>query len=305
MRLPVGLFLADEAHRRAGLGRHAPEAARSPDVAAVGDEDELLAVRRPRRREVLVELRVVVAGQPAVAVLGQADGFPGRRSPRHGEHEDVPAALERRRDVGDARTVRRPARVEVHGAVGHEGARLAVAQIQDPELQRVVAVGRVENPRPVRRPVRLGVVAGPVGQLDRLLRAESLAPERPLHRVDELLPVGRPRRGARVRWSPAAGTSPGSSRGAARRSASGRAGAAPERAEARRRRRQRAAQWPMNEARLVARRHSGTMRRAKSTRGPPRHSRGIGNLLPPKPYANTCVSNGRFWASPWQLRSRR
>ena len=54
----------------------------APDVAAVGDEDQLLAVGRPGRREVLVELRVVVARQPAVLVLGDRGRARRRRAVR-------------------------------------------------------------------------------------------------------------------------------------------------------------------------------------------------------------------------------
>ena len=85
VRLPVRLFLAHEAHRRAGLGIHAPEVSGAPHVAAVGDEDQLLAVGRPGRREVLVELRVVVARQAAVLLLrdplrSAPGGFPSATS---------------------------------------------------------------------------------------------------------------------------------------------------------------------------------------------------------------------------------
>ena len=60
-RLPGGLLVADLPRRRApARASHAPESARAPDVAAVGDQDQLAAVRRPRRREVLIHRVVVV-----------------------------------------------------------------------------------------------------------------------------------------------------------------------------------------------------------------------------------------------------
>src|SRR5262249_24378146 len=42
VRLPVRLLLADERHRRSGARLHAPDASRAPDLAAVGDEEDLL-----------------------------------------------------------------------------------------------------------------------------------------------------------------------------------------------------------------------------------------------------------------------
>src|SRR5437773_7047231 len=69
---PRGLFVADLARHRARPRRHAPESARPVDVAPVRHEEELAAVRRPRRREIVVPPAVVVAGEPAVLVLGQA-----------------------------------------------------------------------------------------------------------------------------------------------------------------------------------------------------------------------------------------
>ena len=99
---------------------------------------------------------------------------------------------------GHARAVRREARVEVHGAVGDESPRGPIAGVEHPDLQGVIAVGGVEDVPAVGRPVRLRVVAGAVGQLDGLARAEALAPERALHGVHELLAVRGPRRSARA-----------------------------------------------------------------------------------------------------------
>src|SRR5262245_52318150 len=98
MRLPVRLLLADERHRSSRLRLHAPEAAGAPDLPAVRYEDELAAVRRPGRREILVELRVVVARQTAVVLLRDANRLARRRSVAHVQDEHVEAAVERGRN---------------------------------------------------------------------------------------------------------------------------------------------------------------------------------------------------------------
>src|SRR5881628_3129530 len=74
--LPRGFFVADLPRHRARPRRHPPESARSVDVAPVRDEEKLTAVRRPRRREIVVPPAVVIAGEPAVLVFGQAGDQP-------------------------------------------------------------------------------------------------------------------------------------------------------------------------------------------------------------------------------------
>ena len=70
--LPRGLLVAQLAQRRAPPGAcvHPPESARAVDVASVRDEDDLFAIGRPGRRDVVVPFAVVVARQLAVVVLG-------------------------------------------------------------------------------------------------------------------------------------------------------------------------------------------------------------------------------------------
>ena len=53
----------DLTHFGAGLGLHAPQAAGAVDVAAVGDEQNFLAVARPDRADLVVIGGVVVARQ--------------------------------------------------------------------------------------------------------------------------------------------------------------------------------------------------------------------------------------------------
>src|SRR6185369_13516675 len=70
-RLPGGLLIPNLPRRpAAALPRgHPPDGARSPDVPPVGDRQQLGAVRRPGRREILIHRVVVVPGQAALAVL--------------------------------------------------------------------------------------------------------------------------------------------------------------------------------------------------------------------------------------------
>ena len=196
-RLPIRLLLAHQPHRSARPRLHPPEVARAPDVAAVGNQDELLAVGRPGGREVLVELRVVIARELAVHVFRDSSPLAAGPPARNRQHEHVEPSLEGGRDVSDPRAVRRPPRVQIDGSVGDECAGGPVGKIQDPQLQRVVAVGRIEDLFSVRRPVGLRVVTRSVGQLHRFVRAEFLPPQRALHRIHELRSVRRPRLRAR------------------------------------------------------------------------------------------------------------
>ena len=154
-------------------------------------------------REVVVEAAVVVAGQAAVLVLRDPHRRPAQskagRSGRVGDHvggEDVPAAFVRGGDEGETPPVRRPARVDVHGAVRDEGRGGARLDVEDAQLHGVGAVRHVRHMTSVRRPVGLMVVAGTIRELPRLVGPQPLPPEGALHRVDELRAVGRPGGGA-------------------------------------------------------------------------------------------------------------
>ena len=72
---------------------------------------------------------------------------------------------------------------------------LAGREVEQPQLHRVVPVGRVDDAPAVGRPVGLMVVSRAGGELARLVAAEPLAPQPPLHGVDQLRPVRRPARG--------------------------------------------------------------------------------------------------------------
>jgi hypothetical protein len=196
-RAPGRLLDSHLPHGRARLRRHPPQRPRTPDVPPVGEQDQLLPVRRPRGREVLVEDVVVVAGELAVPVFGDA-GEPADPAALDGGNEDVEAAQVGGRDKSEAPAVRRPAGLDVHRAVRHQRRADAGAEIEQAQIQRPSRVRHVGHVAPVRRPVRLVGVIGPVGELAGLRAPHPLAPQRALHRVDQLAPVRRPRGGARA-----------------------------------------------------------------------------------------------------------
>src|SRR5205814_8886706 len=94
-RAPRRPFVVQLTHRRARPGVHAPQAARTIDMAAVGYEDQLASVGRPGGGQVMIPDAVVVARQPAVAVLRDTrDGIDASVAKAGDEH--VPALVVRR-----------------------------------------------------------------------------------------------------------------------------------------------------------------------------------------------------------------
>ncbi len=189
--LPGRLLVAHEAQRRTRLGLHAPEAAAARDAAAVRDDHELAAVGRPRRREVLVEARVVVAGQAGVALLRETTRL-ARLAVGRVEHEHVEAPLERRGHERQPTAVGRPARLDVDRAVRQQRPAPSARELERAQLDGVVVIRGVGEQAAVGRPVGLVVVARPVRELARDARVELDAPERAFDRDGQLLSVGGP-----------------------------------------------------------------------------------------------------------------
>ena len=197
---PRRLLIADLATSEPDRARRrdhcAPDPARPPHVPAIVDVHELPPVGRPRRRDRVIPLAVVVPRQAAGAILAHAP-CRARAPVAHVGHEQVKPLLEHRRDERNAPPVRRPSRLHVHRAVAHQRTRRTRRQLEHAQLDRIVMVRRVDNKASVRRPIRLVVVSRPVRQLRRRIGADALPPERPLHRVHQLTPVRRPCRRAR------------------------------------------------------------------------------------------------------------
>ena len=140
---------------------------RAVDVAAVRDEDQLPAVRRPGGREVVIPAAVVGARSPLVPVLGEAL----RRTQAgrgHGATKTCQRPSKARRHERDAAAVGRPARLEVHGAVPRE--RLTPPEARSSRWSSIVSFdpAREHDGATVGRPVGLEIVAGAVGELDRV-----------------------------------------------------------------------------------------------------------------------------------------
>src|SRR6266516_2573177 len=86
-RLPGRLLVTQLARRGAGARLHPPKSSGAVKMPAVRDENELLAVRRPRRRDVVIPLAVVIARYLAVVVVGEPQRI---LRPFGAQDEDVP-----------------------------------------------------------------------------------------------------------------------------------------------------------------------------------------------------------------------
>src|SRR5690242_3838570 len=70
--LPGGFFVMNFVHFLAGLRFHPPKSAGAVDVAAVGNEENLITIARPDWTDFVIELAVVIACQFAACLPGQA-----------------------------------------------------------------------------------------------------------------------------------------------------------------------------------------------------------------------------------------
>ena len=195
-RLPVGLLAPQNLHRARPVGGQTHDVPGPVRDLAVGDEDDRLPVRRPGRIDRVIERAVVVARHRA-PVVGN-DGANLRKAAVADEsrvQEEVAGA--RRGDPGEARSVRRPARIDVHRAARGERRHRAGRNFQQHQLHRPAVVADEDDPAAVGRPVRLVVGAVGIGELLRNrsnCTIHALPPKETLHRIDQPLPIGRPRR---------------------------------------------------------------------------------------------------------------
>ena len=86
------------------LGADPPETARAPDLIAIGDDDQLLPIGRPRRREIVVVNAVIVARKLAITI-GRDSLLLAAMSIVYLHREDVPPTLERCAHEGDSRAI--------------------------------------------------------------------------------------------------------------------------------------------------------------------------------------------------------
>ena len=92
----------------------------------------------------MIPRAVVVARQVAFVIVGDSDRCVELPAPDVGD-ENVPPAFMRRRNERQPRTVRRPSRVDIDRAVSQERAGRASREIEQPELDRIVSIGGVDN----------------------------------------------------------------------------------------------------------------------------------------------------------------
>ena len=93
---------------------------------------------------------------------------------------------------GDALAVRRQARLDVDRAGVRQCVRATAGQVEPPQFHRLAVVAREHDAAAIARDVGLVVVgAGGMRELDRLVIADALAPQRAAHAVDERRAVGQ------------------------------------------------------------------------------------------------------------------
>src|SRR5690348_10012118 len=101
----------------AGVGQgRSPYAAGAVDVSVIGDEDDVFAVGRPCRRDLVVKLRVVVARQRADIFFCQLADGPWLTA-IHLHQKNVKVLGSRGRNIRDALSIRRPARLYIDRTV--------------------------------------------------------------------------------------------------------------------------------------------------------------------------------------------
>ena len=204
MRLPSGAMsgraFQDVSSRRtstcfAGFEVVAPQVAGAVRHAAVADVDEPLAIRQPRRAQLMVVAAVVVAFDGRLAFGYELPCLQFAVVQLADEHVKAPGVAGR--DEREPFPVRRPARLEIHRAAVGQRSDLAALEIEQHEFDGVVVVAHEHDPFAVRRPVGLVVVARTRSELHGDAGVERLPPQAALHRVHEFLAVRRPGERAR------------------------------------------------------------------------------------------------------------
>jgi hypothetical protein len=103
---PGGFFVMELVSHGARADRHSPESAGAPDVSPVRDEDQLLGVRAPSGREILIMDVVVVTRESTEGIGGDSLDRAQLSGGVEVGHIDVPASLVRGGDEGELTAVR-------------------------------------------------------------------------------------------------------------------------------------------------------------------------------------------------------
>ena len=113
---------------------------------------------RPGRADFVIVLAVVVARKSAAVLAGQAlDVF--QFAVAELSDEDVEASVERSGNEGDPLAIGRETRLQVDCSTGRELLRAFRFQVQGPEFDRIVGIGRIHHPASVGRAIGLVVIA--------------------------------------------------------------------------------------------------------------------------------------------------
>ena len=142
-------------------------------------------------------LAVIDRGRDQLVILRQHLGL-SRDAVRNRHDIEVVVAVWKCGHVRQARAVRGPLRLDLDRDTAGQRARRAVANVEQPQMDFFIGLGRVSDPVPVRRPGRHRVVTRARGQLVGGAFTETHVPDRALHGESDLLAVGRPGREVRA-----------------------------------------------------------------------------------------------------------
>src|SRR5262245_35144915 len=106
------------------------------DVVAIGNENDVLAVGRPRRADFVVEGAVIVTRQGTAVLSGEPLEI-GQFTIEKVASEDVEAAVERGGNKCNAFPVGRESRLEIDSAVLGQGMRLTTGSVQGPKFHGI------------------------------------------------------------------------------------------------------------------------------------------------------------------------
>ena len=144
---PGGFFRAHQVRLRITIKRAAPDPAGAVDRLGVGDVDQFFSVRRPARRDLVVEGTVVVAHDLAAPLRPDGPSFEVRAVQRADEHMEMPRACGRH--PGNACAIGREARFGVDGAAARDLFHRAGAKVEYLQFHRIAKISREHDARAV------------------------------------------------------------------------------------------------------------------------------------------------------------
>ena len=190
----VKCFLAQDhlgAAHAIRLGSRAPYGARAERDAAVRYKQDLLAIGRPGRLDVVIESVEIQSRMTKAVRFGQLQRLSGPVVlHRHGIDMEPAAGLVPHERQSLA--IRRPCRIEVEILARCQRRALAGGEIQQHQINATLILGRVGDRAAVRRPGRGGVVGAIGREFIGHRVAETDLPDGAGHGKRKLLAVRRP-----------------------------------------------------------------------------------------------------------------